>query len=74
MKRIEKLLPGYNCGECGFSSCREFAGKLVDVAGLERCPILKQERFSGRAEEIAGLLGSPERDRGDRRRFGWSSG
>ncbi|AEB67098.1 MULTISPECIES: (Fe-S)-binding protein [Methanothrix] len=61
VKRIEKLLPGYNCGECGFSSCREFAGKLVDVAGLVRCPILKQERFSGRAEEIAGLLGSSER-------------
>ena len=45
MKRIEKLLPGYNCGECGLSSCREFAAKLVDVVGLERCPMLKQERF-----------------------------
>ena len=56
MKHIEKLLPGYNCGECGYSSCREFAAKLVDVAGLERCPILKQERFRGRAEEIAKLL------------------
>ena len=44
MKHIEKLLPGYNCGECGLSSCREFAAKLVDVAGLERCPMLKQAR------------------------------
>jgi len=56
MKNIEKLLPGYNCGECGYSSCREFAAKLVDVAGLERCPILKQERFRGRVEGIARLL------------------
>ncbi|HNX40017.1 MAG TPA: (Fe-S)-binding protein [Methanothrix sp.] len=56
MLQIEKLLPGFNCGECGLSSCREFAAKLVDVAGLERCPMLSQERFSGRAEEIARLL------------------
>ena len=61
MKHIEKLLPGYNCGECGLSSCREFAVKLVDVAGLERCPMLKQERFKGRAEKIARLLGCPDR-------------
>lgn len=60
---MEKLLPGYNCGECGFSSCREFASRLVDVAGLERCPILKQERFRGRAGEIAALLsGSSEKN------------
>lgn len=56
MKIIEELLPGYNCGECGFSRCREFAEKLVDVASLERCPILKQERFRGRSEQIAKLL------------------
>ena len=60
MKQIEKLLPGYNCGECGLSSCREFAVKLVDVAGLDRCPILKQERFLGRSEQIARLLACSE--------------
>ncbi|HPS91917.1 MAG TPA: (Fe-S)-binding protein [Methanothrix sp.] len=61
MKQIEKLLPGYNCGECGLGSCREFASKLVDVAGLDRCPILRQERFLGRAEQIAALLASSEK-------------
>jgi uncharacterized Fe-S cluster-containing protein len=61
MKQIEKLLPGYNCGECGLGSCREFATKLVDVAGLERCPILKQERFKGRAEQIGSLFASSEK-------------
>jgi hypothetical protein len=61
MLQIEKLLPGYNCGECGLSSCREFAAKLVDVAGLEKCTILKQERFKGRAEQIAELLACTEK-------------
>ncbi len=61
MLQIEKLLPGYNCGECGLGSCREFAAALVDVAGLERCPILKQERFKGRAEQIAALLACSEK-------------
>jgi uncharacterized Fe-S cluster-containing protein len=62
MKEIEKLLPGYNCGECGLRSCREFAAALVDVEGLTRCPILDQERFKGRAEEIAKLLAASGKD------------
>ena len=61
MLQIEKLLPGYNCGECGLSSCREFAAKLVDVAGLDRCTILKQERFQGRLEQIAAQLACSEK-------------
>ncbi len=56
VKEIEKLLPGYNCGECGLKSCREFAAVLVDADGLSRCPILKQERFKDRAGQIAELL------------------
>lgn len=56
MKEIERLLPGFNCGECGLKSCREFAVTLVDVEGLSRCPILEQERFKDRAEKIADLL------------------
>ncbi len=62
MKQIEKLLPGYNCGECGLGSCREFALTLVDAAGLERCPALKQERFKDRSEKIAGLLAVSEKE------------
>src|SRR5512138_95229 len=56
MKEIEKLLPSYNCGECGLRSCREFAAALVDVDGLSRCPLLQQDRFKGRAERIVELL------------------
>jgi uncharacterized Fe-S cluster-containing protein len=56
MSEIAKLLPGFNCGECGLKSCRDFAATLVDVNGLDRCTILKQDRFRGRAEQIADLL------------------
>jgi Na+-translocating ferredoxin:NAD+ oxidoreductase RNF subunit RnfB len=47
MKEIADLLPGYNCGECGLKSCREFAVALVDVDGLSRYPLLQQNRFKG---------------------------
>lgn len=62
MKEIENLLPGYNCGECGLRSCREFAATLADVEDLSRCPILQQDRFKGRVEEIANLLAVLARD------------
>ena len=61
MSEIAKLLPGFNCGECGMKSCRDFAATLVDVSGLDRCTILKQNRFRGRAEEIAKLLAVSEK-------------
>jgi len=62
MRQIERLLPGFNCGECGRRSCREFAAALVDVQGLDRCPFLSQERFADRAREIEELLSSPIRE------------
>ncbi|VVB70332.1 Putative Fe-S cluster [uncultured archaeon] len=58
---IAKLLPGFNCGECGLRSCRDFAASLVDVEGIDRCTILKQERFSGRAKQIEKLLAASEK-------------
>lgn len=61
MKEIADLLPGYNCGECGQKSCREFAVALVDVDGLSLCPLLEQDRFKGHAERIATLLATSSR-------------
>jgi uncharacterized Fe-S cluster-containing protein len=61
MRQIEKLLPGYNCGECGVRSCREFAAMLVDVEGLSRCPTLQQERFKDRTDQITKLLASSDK-------------
>lgn len=66
MRQIERLLPGYNCGECGLCSCREFADSLVDAESVKRCPVLRQERFRGRASQIAGLLAEgTDRDAGE---------
>jgi uncharacterized protein len=59
MNQIERLLPGYNCGECGLKNCREFAATLVDLDDLKRCPILDQERYKERIEQIAQLLSIP---------------
>jgi uncharacterized protein len=61
LKRIENLLPGYNCGECGLRSCREFAAKLVEVEDISKCSFLQQERFKNRSEQIAALIASGEK-------------
>lgn len=53
---LERLLPGYNCGECGYKSCKDFAEHLSSVADLSRCPFMSQERFRGRLEEIHKIL------------------
>ena len=29
-KRIEKLLPGINCGQCGYPGCQAYAKALAD--------------------------------------------
>ncbi|MHC1631035.1 MAG: (Fe-S)-binding protein [Methanotrichaceae archaeon] len=53
---IVKLLPGNNCGECGYKNCREFAQALIDGNDLNLCPFLTQTRFAERAIQIEKLL------------------
>jgi uncharacterized Fe-S cluster-containing protein len=66
---ISRLLPGYNCGECGCRSCREFAEAVKFPADLSLCPFMGQERYEenrakieeqlssqGPAEKITGVL------------------
>lgn len=38
---IEKVLPGANCGGCGYAGCRAFASSAVKASGLENhfCPV-----------------------------------
>ncbi|UEC42093.1 MAG: Fe-S cluster domain protein [Methanothrix sp.] len=58
MKEIEVLLPGYNCGECGFRGCREFARALLGARDLETdvhldlCPFLSRERHLEKRTQI----------------------
>ncbi|MCS3923621.1 (Fe-S)-binding protein [Methanosalsum natronophilum] len=57
MKDIESLLPGYNCGSCGYSQCREFVVELESSDDLKLCPFLVQDRFSDNLDEILDLMG-----------------
>jgi len=62
MKRMEKnnsilqLLPGFNCGICGFSNCENFASALhAGRAELNKCRILDQDRFKTNRYELEKL-------------------
>ena len=57
IKEIEKLLPGYNCGACGVDDCCLFAIKLAEKAmEIDRCSVLKQERFKERRADLHSKL------------------
>lgn len=45
---IFRLLPGTNCGECGFPTCMAFAAQLrTNPANISLCPGLNKEDYSG---------------------------
>jgi uncharacterized Fe-S cluster-containing protein len=55
--RILKLLPGFNCGICGYARCDEFAGELLKKGTqLENCRFLFQEIFEENREELEKIL------------------
>ncbi len=51
--RVLDLLPGYNCGRCGYPSCRAFALALSKGEDLDACPLLGQERYAANREELS---------------------
>lgn len=54
IEKIEDLLPGANCGACGFAGCKDFAAELVnDPSLLPKCAQLAPEA----RREIGELLG-----------------
>lgn len=58
---VEKMLPGANCGGCGFAGCRAMADALVtrdNIASLF-CPVAGGETMKG----IAGFLGKTAPDK-----------
>ncbi len=65
---VERMLPGANCGGCGFAGCRGLADALVgrdDIAGLY-CPVGGAECM----KRVAAYLGkSAPRSRRRRRRW-----
>jgi len=57
--KIEQLLPNYNCGSCGFNSCRAFAAHIIkNNTDLERCPLLNQFRYTDNKEQLKQLVES----------------
>ncbi|WMW22032.1 (Fe-S)-binding protein [Methanolobus mangrovi] len=57
MSEIEKLLPGYNCGSCGYRQCRDFAAELKNSDDLQKCPFLSRDNFQDNVKKILTLLG-----------------
>jgi len=52
--RIEEILPGANCGGCGFAGCSAFAQAIVvDGAPATRCNLMTNEK----AKQIADIMG-----------------
>ena len=55
--KILMLLPGYNCGICGYARCDEFAGALLrKKVDLEKCRFLSQEMFQDDLAKIKEIL------------------
>jgi uncharacterized protein len=55
--RVIELLPGYNCGICGYARCDEFAGALFKKwTQLEKCRFLLQEIFEENRLELEEIL------------------
>lgn len=53
------LLPGFNCGACGYVNCAVFASALKERKAMpERCPVFRQERFKEQFEKINEILNS----------------
>lgn len=51
---IRALLPGANCGGCGYPGCDGFAKAIVEgTADLSQCSVMDDDSF----REIAGILG-----------------
>lgn len=53
IEKIRGLLPGANCGACGFTGCDQYAEAVAGGAEINLCPVGGQDL----AETIAGIMG-----------------
>jgi hypothetical protein len=54
---VLKLLPGFNCGICGYARCEEFAHSLLrNKTELGKCRFLFQEIFNDSRNELEEIL------------------
>ena len=55
--KIRALLPGYNCGGCGYGSCDGMAKALADKTGdIDKCRPMKKEEKEKLKEYIKQML------------------
>lgn len=55
--RVLKLLPGFNCGICGYARCDEFGHALLKKGTeLGKCRFLFQEIFNENRKELENIL------------------
>lgn len=55
--KIRALLPGYNCGGCGYGSCDAMAKALADKTGdIDKCRPMKKEEKEKLKEYIKQML------------------
>jgi len=60
---VEELLPGANCGGCGFAGCRAFAEALVDTRSEDlRCPVASQDATASIASALGMEMGDADRN------------
>ncbi len=53
--KILKILPGANCGGCGYAGCANYADAIVDKgASCNKCPVAKEEG----ARAIGAIMGA----------------
>lgn len=55
IEQIEKIMPGANCGGCGFAGCHDFARSCVEAGNLDSnfCPVGGNETM----KKVAAVLG-----------------
>ncbi|MGI6392077.1 MAG: (Fe-S)-binding protein [Candidatus Izemoplasmatales bacterium] len=45
VREVEEMLPGVNCGSCGFAGCQEMAVALLEKNAVpKQCKPLRQEK------------------------------
>lgn len=46
VEEVVALLPGYNCGACGFGGCQDFADNIVkEGVNPKKCKPMKEEQY-----------------------------
>ena len=56
VEKIEKMLPGYNCGACGHGSCKGMAEAILGNKNeYQKCRILKGDKLAILEEYLKNL-------------------